>query len=66
MTKINKVQQDKESFYSDEIDQPYPPGNGGSNEIQEGDPRQGQDRQADQKRKAKIEPKPQIQCPKEL
>jgi hypothetical protein len=41
VAEINKIHQDKESLYGDEIDQPYPFGKGGPNEIQERDPRQG-------------------------
>jgi hypothetical protein len=66
MTEVDKIGQHEENSYNDEIDEPYPFSHRGTNEIQKRDPRQDEHRQADHKRKAKIEPEAEIECPKNL
>jgi hypothetical protein len=39
VAEIDEIHQDEENFQGDEIDQPYPFGKGGTDEIQEGNPR---------------------------
>jgi hypothetical protein len=66
VAEINKIRQDKGSLHGDEIDQPYSFSKGGTNEIQKRNPGQGQDRQTDQKRQAKIELKPKVEGSKKF
>jgi hypothetical protein len=66
MAEIDKIRQHEENSHGDEIDQPYPFSKGGTNEIQKRNPGQGQDWQADQKRKTKIKLKPKVEGSKKF